>query len=106
MLMFFIGLIVGIPVGVIVSMIIADIIISKKIKEASRHTAIRGKNGFSVELLPCPHCGSNDLELMVGGNDSYAIKCNNCKTQTAYFESAVDLVKIWNARVEGINDFS
>ena len=101
MIKIIISFLVGIFIGVILAIIIADRSLARKAKLAEKRSSMMLENGFSMELSPCPHCGSNSIHLNkydVGGKIHYSLKCDLCGSQTAYFESAVKLAQIWNSR--------
>ncbi len=57
------------------------------------------------EILPCPFCGSNDVEVKDG--ESY-VTCNQCETYGPYAgrvgdHKAADFVELWNAALRPID---
>ena len=60
-----------------------------------------------VELLPCPHCGSEAVFRHDGssGTDMVYVECLKCECVTKYKQLEVSAAKIWNQRaslVEGL----
>lgn len=61
-----------------------------------------------IELLPCPFCGSEDVEpVSIEGNWGYTsskdyIKCNICGAQGGVVEDGElsDAIENWNMRAE------
>lgn len=62
-----------------------------------------------IELLPCPFCGSEDVEpVSIEGSWGYSsskdyIKCNSCGAQGGIVIDGElsDAIKNWNMRAEG-----
>lgn len=51
------------------------------------------------KLLPCPFCGSEDVEHTVWGNDNWnRIICEECGVEQDYFRSAEAALAWWNTR--------
>lgn len=60
------------------------------------------------EFLPCPFCGSNDIEVMY--DDGYNVGCKSCGTYVAPFlgKDASDKQKhidFWNTRYEIVDGY-
>lgn len=61
------------------------------------------KNEYEI-LLPCPFCGSNDIEPIHfidrrNGESVNYIKCNFCNGQSVPIKGCMDdAIKIWNKR--------
>lgn len=49
-----------------------------------------------ITLENCPFCDGEATIKQV--NDSYYIKCEDCKLETNYFDSKYELVQYWNNR--------
>ena len=53
---------------------------------------------MSVELKPCPFCGSKDIKLC--GSHVYWVICNGCYAKTAIDAQKKKAIEFWNRRVE------
>lgn len=54
------------------------------------------QNFWKQEMIPCPFCGSTDIDFLVG-----YVHCKGCKSDGPHVSSASadDAVKAWNRRV-------
>lgn len=52
------------------------------------------------ELLPCPFCGSTNLELSnLSEPDDYFVSCSNCEIQQIANYKREEAIRRWNKRV-------
>lgn len=49
------------------------------------------------EILPCPFCGSSDVELCVTSNFSWC-ECQNCEAESCSKETKEEALIQWNTR--------
>ena len=52
---------------------------------------------MSVELKPCPFCGSTDI-LFYEANRTYQASCRDCEARAQYAYSRKEAVSNWNRR--------
>ena len=107
--MIFIGLAIGMVAGTILTLILMEVYVKRKLGDLTDHQVFKGNNGFSIELLPCPHCGANDeyiLEKNINDKKHVSIMCNHCGAGTGYYENLVDAIINWNSRISGTDKFN
>jgi Lar family restriction alleviation protein len=53
-----------------------------------------------AELLPCPFCGSTNIDCTnVGRNiDMWYVQCDNCYATFPQFDSKEESIEAWNTR--------
>ena len=53
------------------------------------------------ELKPCPFCGSTNQVFNTWGElNLVSVKCTGCQIETKAFLCKLDLIAMWNTRVE------
>ena len=107
--MILIGLAIGMAVGTALTLILMEVYVKSKLKALEKHQVVKGSNGFSVELLPCPHCGANNeiiKEHNIEGERYISIECGKCGSSTAPFKNPTDAILIWIARAIGSEKFN
>lgn len=52
------------------------------------------------ELLPCPFCGSKDLETNRAGEalDGFCVQCNSCSAEGPFRPTEAEAEQDWNKR--------
>lgn len=61
-----------------------------------------GREGRMSELLPCPFCGSRDIELVSGAPETW-VRCRGCRASTDT-RSVEQAVYAWNRRARVAED--
>ena len=99
-----IGLVlIGIVVGVILAHLIAEIIVKITTKKINKRKVMHGDNGITVELLPCPFCGTNTQDFVEKEKDgvkTFAMTCQTCGARTGYYLKPIEALFSWNATVD------
>ena len=52
------------------------------------------------ELLPCPFCGSNRVELLPYWNHRWTVVCHECHVGTGHSPSKQVVIEHWNHRTD------
>lgn len=78
-------------------MITNNILLKNKTKELEKENIeLKEEIDVVVDLEECPLCGGTAKLCPV--NDSFYIKCENCKLETNFYTSKKYLVDYWNCR--------
>ena len=96
-------LLIGIVAGVLLAHLIAEIVMTIVTKKMDKRKMVHGDNGITVELLPCPFCGTNTqdfVEKEKGGIKTFAMMCQNCGARTGYYLKPIDALFSWNANAD------
>ena len=56
-------------------------------------------NNETPELLPCPFCGENDIEIIFGEDEMYSADCGNCAATGPAENNPDAAMWEWNTRV-------
>ena len=56
----------------------------------------------NAELLPCPFCGSDDIEAIKTDEyyEEYEVQCQECGGRGAWENTKTMAIKVWNRRVQ------
>lgn len=96
-------ILIGIVAGVLLAHIVAEIIVRAATKKVNRRKVIHGDNGITVELLPCPFCGTNAQDFVEKEDEgvvTFAMTCQTCGARTGYYLKPIDALFSWNANMK------